>query len=391
MTTWPWSTLGLDGPATEAEIRKAYAARLRVTRPDEDAEGFQALVEARDAAMARAAGNVDEQKAAVDWQTDRRKTRKNKEPDLPPTPDGQAFLAAIEHLRHAPDEATRRAHWRDILVAFDALALADVAVARRMIRNEIAREIERPESGAEWTPFYPPSVLRDRSRKAELWVTMINDWIDHVQPTPLTLDDADVEFGRKHSFNDIIVHLLGKDRHSLRRAIEATEDDPLLFEGGRLRLSAIAPAWKTDIADWTPGHDFKTFSVFAALLPLAWMGWTRQYLLQGFVVVLLAGILGIQIVYGQRETDDDVYMIVVPFLMLVSIYGFYVIPNALRLGHRELQRICAQVFKLAAKGPAIQELEQKMVAYVAPDRFAGAFGLIFMIVFVVAELYLLKG
>ena len=58
MTGWPWSTLGLDGPTTEAEIRRAYAIRLRDVRPDEDAAGFQSLVEARDAAMLQVAAAV---------------------------------------------------------------------------------------------------------------------------------------------------------------------------------------------------------------------------------------------------------------------------------------------------------------------------------------------
>jgi tetratricopeptide (TPR) repeat protein len=57
MAVFPWSELGLDGPADERSIRRAYAVRLKVVRPDVDAAGFQRLVEARDMAL-RAAENI---------------------------------------------------------------------------------------------------------------------------------------------------------------------------------------------------------------------------------------------------------------------------------------------------------------------------------------------
>lgn len=47
----PWSVLGLDGPADEQTIRRAYAARLKTVRPDVDPVGFQRLVQARDFAL----------------------------------------------------------------------------------------------------------------------------------------------------------------------------------------------------------------------------------------------------------------------------------------------------------------------------------------------------
>lgn len=41
--SWPWSELGLPGPAGLPEIRKAYAQRLKTAHPEEDPEGFQRL------------------------------------------------------------------------------------------------------------------------------------------------------------------------------------------------------------------------------------------------------------------------------------------------------------------------------------------------------------
>ncbi len=40
---WPWQELGLSGPCSLSEIRRAYAARLQTVRPEADPEGFQRL------------------------------------------------------------------------------------------------------------------------------------------------------------------------------------------------------------------------------------------------------------------------------------------------------------------------------------------------------------
>ena len=48
----PWKTLGLDGPTKDLKaIKRAYAAKLKVTRPEDDPEAFMALRDALDEAM----------------------------------------------------------------------------------------------------------------------------------------------------------------------------------------------------------------------------------------------------------------------------------------------------------------------------------------------------
>jgi hypothetical protein len=70
MSSYPWSILGLEAPASEREIRSAYARRLKVVRPDTDPAGFQQLVEARsfafDLARSRAADALEEDDDAED-------------------------------------------------------------------------------------------------------------------------------------------------------------------------------------------------------------------------------------------------------------------------------------------------------------------------------------
>ena len=38
MNNWPWEELGLPGPAELPAIRRAYAQRLKQTRPEENPE-----------------------------------------------------------------------------------------------------------------------------------------------------------------------------------------------------------------------------------------------------------------------------------------------------------------------------------------------------------------
>jgi hypothetical protein len=54
----PWALLGIAPGAGTAEIRRAYAKRLKEIRPDGDAQEFQGLVDARDQALRLASGST---------------------------------------------------------------------------------------------------------------------------------------------------------------------------------------------------------------------------------------------------------------------------------------------------------------------------------------------
>jgi hypothetical protein len=58
--TDPWSPLGLEGPASEAEIRRAYARKLKTLDLQGDAAAFQSLVAARGHALELAARGAEE-------------------------------------------------------------------------------------------------------------------------------------------------------------------------------------------------------------------------------------------------------------------------------------------------------------------------------------------
>ncbi|MDH6269199.1 hypothetical protein M2360_004626 [Rhizobium sp. SG_E_25_P2] len=62
---YPWTILDIDATSDQKQIRKAYARKLKVTRPDEDPAGFQALVEARDAALEESHWVTSEEEGAA--------------------------------------------------------------------------------------------------------------------------------------------------------------------------------------------------------------------------------------------------------------------------------------------------------------------------------------
>lgn len=85
--SWPWSELGLEGPAELPEIRRAYAQRLKTTHPEEDPEGFQRLHDAYQEASRQA-----------------RRRRRAQAGETPPEPATDPCAAREDGRREAPAE-----------------------------------------------------------------------------------------------------------------------------------------------------------------------------------------------------------------------------------------------------------------------------------------------
>lgn len=129
---WPWSVLGVGEAADASRIRAAYARALKRIDQQRDVAGFQALREARDEALFRAAGAVPavrpppetEESEAGGWPSDDAQD----EPafralqDLLDNPWARANLASWERLlgeRPLMAEPQAEAFERRIVFALD--------------------------------------------------------------------------------------------------------------------------------------------------------------------------------------------------------------------------------------------------------------------------------
>lgn len=102
----PFTLLDLPPDADERAIKRAYAAKLKTTRPDEDPEGFQRLHEAYQAALSWVrSGPHDHEDAwgedADDWDKDAEE-RVDDAVSVAPEPPGHAAPSAAAHEDAAP-------------------------------------------------------------------------------------------------------------------------------------------------------------------------------------------------------------------------------------------------------------------------------------------------
>lgn len=177
-TAWPWGELGLTPPAEPRAVRRAYAARLKQTRPEDDPEGFARLRTAFEAALALAEGGAETVGASPPLQSAPALVTETPEP-LPP-PSDPATLAAVRG-------AVER---RDVVVAAQVLSaarrigtlgLADLLSLSDRLMHLLATDRDLPSQtvteaantlGWDGRPTVPRTPLLDRllSRMAaERW------------------------------------------------------------------------------------------------------------------------------------------------------------------------------------------------------------------------------
>lgn len=128
-----WSVLGIAPTADSAAIRRAYARKLKLTRPDQDPEGFQRLLQARDAALGEA--------AAINHLRVGEEAPEGDQVDAPPV-----AAAGADHA-----EAT----------AIPAAATAALSPATAAVAPILVREVGEPEPASPPAPPVPRIVVTD--------------------------------------------------------------------------------------------------------------------------------------------------------------------------------------------------------------------------------------
>jgi hypothetical protein len=153
----PWAVLGVAAGASTADIRRAYAKRLKEIRPDEDAAGFQRLVEARDLALQLASGERAVPRRAAEIrladiletsrdgaaQLDLALPRDAREPPRPPAADASAEIS-VPPAQPAQDVLTalHSVLSTDDLAGWQAVARSMSALTRHQRATLESRLIE---------------------------------------------------------------------------------------------------------------------------------------------------------------------------------------------------------------------------------------------------------
>lgn len=206
MTTgYPWSVLGIAPTDDAKAVRRAYALKLRETRPDEDPAGFQKLVEARDAALAGHAAfsafddasivvaqSTERETAAAAFETTTLENEASisdavlEKDSAPPVGEGAADVAlaklsqSLQAIDTKSSASDLRIQWKRAFAAFDDVPLECDGLAMHWLLHRLVSDMRAaiPEMRSV-TDMTNAEVARFRNGPFNVYVDIVRDFDAH--------------------------------------------------------------------------------------------------------------------------------------------------------------------------------------------------------------------
>lgn len=168
----PWEILGLPGPTGDRkEIKRAYAAKLKVTRPEEDPEGFMALREALGDATVYAVHKAHETDINDEYETPRPYDADDTADDtgpslavLPPAPV-ITLLDKVDALSADKKNCRKPSEWHALLrqtrnLSIDEYPYFEYNMLERLLGSyDYDTRVHMPDTRMKWLRPYTPEVL----------------------------------------------------------------------------------------------------------------------------------------------------------------------------------------------------------------------------------------
>jgi hypothetical protein len=431
---YPWTILDIDPTSDQKEIRKAYARKLRVTRPDEDPTGFQALLEARDAALEEShwvtadeeGGDdsesvaVDDEPAAADAAPDRAAADAPapigieqdevviadvaKAPAAEPS-DSERVVIELSYPAPAPQhvensgemaaeiragyeddeepelwellEDTRKTQpWRRPQdawsIVFDALEALPLSEFDDALGVALRDLLDQIQSG-DLKPHDQPAVLRELNRRFDL---LSNDrrMLRHMRP-----EDADFLID---ALSDATDRRGATDAPSKPQMLEGVDDlDPGLvaraFADEPKMLAYFERAIRERSYPWA-------FSVLGLLFPVPFAFYYRLSKLAGF-----AAILTIVSAALRSSSIRESYPSAAGLSGVVSIiYIVVALSTAFNWRKLRLAALSEHLAPLKAEGASQDQLKAAATEFGAPDRTRMALGIFILLAAIVLRMLL---
>lgn len=401
---YPWSVLEIPPTEDEKAIRKAYAAKLRVTRPDEDPEGFQALREARDHAMAQsrylALPDDDGPDEPVPAEPS---IVKVEEPDVPsnrPSSDvGKVEFAALFDtpeggiVDEAPDilellEQVGRPHpwrglgaqWADVFEAMERAPLADhshnMAIVLQRLLDDVRQRVGNIPDIVDWQVD-----------------TRAADW-GQFGPYADILRDFESRFGILKQDTMLLEYLDDEDARDFTTALTIAAGREITPQPSQRPVINVEPI-HADFVNAAWGNEPKmleyyeaavkkdafsaSFSWLALLFPLPFALYYRLTAIAGLVAILVAANTVFQILKA-RGTD-------VPLGGMASIvYLITAVAVAVNWRRIRVQALASRVRRLMDQQLGSQEIQERVRRAMAPSRSGMWIGVVALVAVVVARL-----